>query len=103
MAFIFGVRNFSDSFYEEEIFELGKKFQDFQYVQYFSRESDFSTFPPFNLSTFQPGYVTDWITRENISKFEEFYLCGSPAMVKDARAKLESLGVSKEKIFFEQY
>jgi ferredoxin-NADP reductase len=38
-----------------------------------------------------------------IKQFEEFYLCGSPAMVKDAREKLEKLGIPKEKVFFEQY
>lgn len=47
--------------------------------------------------------MTDWITSENISKYEEFYICGSPAMVKGAREKLEELGIEKEKIFFEQY
>jgi len=35
--------------------------------------------------------VTDWITAENIADFDEFYLCGSPVMVKSAREKLEML------------
>jgi NAD(P)H-flavin reductase len=47
--------------------------------------------------------VTDWITEENIASFQEFYICGSPAMVKSAREKLEALGVKKESIFFEPY
>jgi ferredoxin-NADP reductase len=47
--------------------------------------------------------VTDWIVPENISSYEEFYLCGSPAMVKSAREKLEALGVVKEKVFWEQF
>lgn len=82
-AFIFGVREFRDSFYESEIAELGESFSDFEHISYFSREEITSD------SLFQKtGYVTDWITEENISKYEEFYLCGSPAMVKSAREKL---------------
>jgi ferredoxin-NADP reductase len=38
-----------------------------------------------------------------MDQFEEFYLCGSPAMVKSAREKLEALGVAKEDIFWEQF
>lgn len=101
MAFIFGVRNFRDSFYEQEILALGEKFQDFHYVEYFSREDSFESW----IMNHEPqkGYVTDWITEENISKFQEFYLCGSLPMIKDAREKLEALGVEKGNIFFEPY
>ena len=49
------------------------------------------------------GHVTAWITPENITSIEEFYLCGSPAMVKDARVRLEELGVPKECVKFEQF
>ena len=49
------------------------------------------------------GYVTDWITLENITRYEEFYICGSPVMVKSAREKLEALGIAKEDIFWEQF
>jgi Na+-transporting NADH:ubiquinone oxidoreductase subunit F len=96
IAFIFGVRNMEDSFYESEILELGKSFREFEYVQYFSREETMS-------SRQQKGYVTDWITPEHIEQYEEFYLCGSPAMVKSAREKLEALGIAKEDIFWEQF
>lgn len=97
-AFIFGVREFRDSFYESEIAELGESFSDFTHISYFSREQITSD------NLFQKtGYVTDWITAENILKYQEFYLCGSPAMVKSVREKLEELGIQKEKVFFEQY
>ena len=55
------------------------------------------------------GYVTDLLTPEYLSEqgFEisnlEVYICGSPAMVKDAREKLERIGVEKGMVFFEQY
>ena len=43
MAFIFGVRNFQDSFYSDEIAVLGQSFSDFEYIEYFSRETEFSS------------------------------------------------------------
>ncbi len=102
-AFIFGVRNFTDGFYEEEILSLWETFDAFEYIQYFSRESDFQRFQASNLPTFQQWYVTDWITPEHMSHYEEYYICGSPAMVKSAREKLEFLGIQKENIFWEQF
>jgi ferredoxin-NADP reductase len=104
IAFIFGVRNFADSFYEQEILALGANFENFEYQQYFSRESEFPTILPTDYPTNRlSGYVTDWITPEHIGSYEEFYLCGSPAMVKSAREKLEALGVTKEQVFWEQF
>jgi ferredoxin-NADP reductase len=35
--------------------------------------------------------------------YEEYYICGSPAMVKSAREKLEALGITKENIYWEQF
>ena len=98
------MRSFADSFYEKEILELGESFENFEYVQYFSRESNFPTILRANYPTSQlSGYVTDWITPENIAAYTEFYLCGSPAMVKSAREKLETLGIMKEQVFWEQF
>lgn len=103
IGFVFGVRSFIDSFYEKEISGLISEFENWIYYPYFSRESDFSS----RISDFQKNsqqwYVTDWITGENIVNFDEFYLCGSPVMVKSAREKLEILWVKKEQIFFEQF
>jgi NAD(P)H-flavin reductase len=74
---------------------------NFEYVQYYSREENFEEMSKNHES--RTGYVTDWITPESIVQYEEYYLCGSPAMVKSAREKLESLGVKKEDIFWEQF
>jgi NAD(P)H-flavin reductase len=97
------VRSFPDSFYEKKIAEVGKDFTDFEYIQYFSRESEFPT-PLSSDHTLQlQGYVTDWISAESIIPYEEFYICGSPAMVKSAREKLDTLGIAKENILWEQF
>jgi NAD(P)H-flavin reductase len=81
-------------FYNHQITEIGTKFLEFDYQTYLSREDKVWR---------NRGYVIDWIVPENISSYQEFYLCGSPAMVKSAREKLEALGVEKEKIFWEQF
>lgn len=94
VGFVFGVRWEQDTFYTQEIVEVGKKFRDFHYQPYLSRDT---------LEGYKLWYVTDWITSENTASYEEFYLCGSPAMVKSAREKLEALGIVKEKIFWEQF
>jgi NAD(P)H-flavin reductase len=94
MGFVFGVRTVADVFYQDEIHAAGTRFSEFVSQKYLSQAE---------LPGFKKGYVTDFLTPENIAAFEEFYLCGSPAMVKDARQKLEKLGISKERVFFEQY
>lgn len=95
LAFIFGVREFQDIFYYDKVLKLWSIIpHHFTYKTYLSRE---------DLDWFQRGYVTDWITPDNIAKYQEFYLCGSPAMVKSAREKLEALGIGAERIFWEQY
>lgn len=94
MAFVFGVREAEDVFYQDESAELASKFSDFVSLRYLSRSEK---------PGFEKGYVTDFLTAENVAPYAEFYLCGSPAMVKDSRAKLSELGIPKESVFFEQY
>lgn len=94
MAFVFGVREKQDVFYVEESEDLAREFPEFVSLRYLSRSEE---------PGFEKGYVTDFVTAENVAGYQEFYLCGSPAMVKDARAKLAELGVPKENVFFEQY
>ncbi len=104
VTFIFGVRNFADSFYESEISLLGRDFENFEYTQYFSRESDFSSITPTMYPTCQISwYVTDWIIPEHIDLYQEFYICGSPAMVKSAREKFETLWVESDRVLWEQF
>ncbi|MFO0763601.1 MAG: FAD-dependent oxidoreductase [Candidatus Gracilibacteria bacterium] len=94
--FVYGVRSEQDQFYLDQIAHLSEVSSQFSSCFYLSR-------PKIVGSSVHTGYVTDWITGENISGIEEFYLCGSPAMVKDARARLEELGVPKECVKFEQF
>jgi NAD(P)H-flavin reductase len=73
---------------------MKKEYPMFDYQIFLSQEDSENTVR---------GRVTDFITEENLAPYGEFYLCGSPVMVKDAREKLEANGIEKEKILFEQY
>jgi len=101
VAFIFGVRFFGDFFYDRELHRALHRCSRSTSVQFFSQETALEQFS--GKATPRTGYVTDWITADNIAEYEEFYLCGSPAMVKSAREKLGELGVTKEQIFWEQF
>ncbi|MDQ1344189.1 MAG: hypothetical protein QG650_909 [Patescibacteria group bacterium] len=66
MAFVFGVRSDEDVFYEKESAELAARFPDFVSRRYLSRVEK---------PGFEKGYVTDFLTPENVSQYAEFYLC----------------------------
>jgi NAD(P)H-flavin reductase len=93
--FVFGVRFNEDMFYQEEFERLAQDHQSFTFTQFLSKGI------PKN--TEKQGYVGDILTSDFISQYEEFYLCGSPEMVKGAREKLGELGVSPDRIRFEQF
>lgn len=80
LLYIFGIRTRADIFYIDELNRMKKEYPLFDYRIFLSQEDSENTVR---------GRVTDFLTRENITSYEEFYLCGSPAMVKEAREKLE--------------
>lgn len=94
--FLFGVREYRDMFYLDELDAWVKKYPNFSYAPCLSRQEG-------EIAHGHKGYVTDLLGKADIEGFEEFSICGSPKMVADARARLEAAGVPKEKIFFEQY
>jgi CDP-4-dehydro-6-deoxyglucose reductase, E3 len=94
LNFLFGVREERDLFYQDILTDLEKQHDNLRISLYLSREDLIGT---------TRWYVTDSISPDLISEYSEFYICGSPAMVKDARERLEFLGVSKEMIFWEQF
>jgi NAD(P)H-flavin reductase len=94
LLFLFGIRTSADIFYIAELNRMKEVYPSFDYWIYLSQEDAENTVR---------GRVTDFLTKENVSPYGEFYLCGSPAMVKDARERLEASGGEKEKVFCEQY
>lgn len=101
MFFLFGVRELRDVFYQKELYKWSE-WSWFEYQIYCSRET--SSLP----DKHREWRITEYLTPECVSKLNkthetEFYICGSPAMVTEVRSMLDLYGISKEKIFFEQY
>lgn len=92
--FVFGVRNDADMFYQDEFVRLSNAHESFAFTQYLSQGSQEGT---------KKGYVSDMLTPDYVANFQEFYICGSPVMVKGVRELLAGLGIAKENIKFEQY
>lgn len=90
----FWVRSSEDIFYLNELQQLSSTYKNFSYEIYLSKEdNDFSKY----------WYVTDSLDSKSREIFQEYYLCGAPAMIESSQEKLQSLWVLQEKIFFEKY
>ena len=94
MKFLFWVRKQEDLFYIDELNTLSDNNRNFSYEWYTSREQ---------LDWYTKWYVTLYLTEENVKNFEEFYICGMPAMVDACETRLKELGISEESIFSEKY
>lgn len=94
LHFIFWVRHLEDIFYESELEKIKNENPNFDYNLYLSREES---------QKYTKWYVTDFLKKENIESFWEFYICGSPAMVEDSRKKLLEYLIPEDKIYFEKY
>lgn len=94
LKIILGNRTQKDLYYIEEFQNLKNQFSNFDFEVFLSREE---------ASSFQKWYVWDFLTQENIQKFEEFYICGNPNMVDEVESKLIQNSVNQENIFREKY
>lgn len=109
LFFLFGVRELRDVFYQDILHNWSKKYS-FDYEIYCSRE-DWVQEQGRNIwlpEKHHHGRVTDYLNSDTISRLNtgsetEFYICGSPAMVREVRNILKENWISDEKVFFEQY
>lgn len=92
------MRNREDQFYFEELSALKTSLVNLTIIPYVSRGEVEDIFPG---TCF--GRVTQYLASYPINLDREYYLCGSPAMVKEVRETLSKAGVESEKIKFEQF
>jgi NAD(P)H-flavin reductase len=90
---IFWVRKKEDLFYLEKLENLKKQNKNFDYKIYLSREE----------SEYEKWYITDFLDKNNIKNFEEFYICWTPNMIDSSAEKLTKLWIKRENIYFEKY
>ena len=91
---IFWVRTKKDIFYKENFEKLSKKYSNFKYNIFLSREE---------LEWTNKGYVTDFLTEDNLENINEVYICWAPAMVDSSIKILENSKIEKENIYFEKF
>jgi len=90
---LFGIRSVQDIFWLDFLKELAAAHKNFSYEITLSEPDD--------KWDGLKGRVTDHILPEIDRGIKIFYLCGSPSMVKDVRAKLISNGMAAANIHFE--
>jgi len=101
---LFWVRNKEDIFYMNELNQLKEKYPNFEYHMYISRVKDLHEFKlEYTKNIINSWYTTNYLTEENIKKFNEVYICWAPTMIESVIDKLNKLDFNKENIFFEKY
>ncbi len=101
VRFYYGARTAADLFYLDEITQIGKGLNEFEFVACLSESADGEL--PDDVRV-EPGNVTDVVaaTEAAIAK-SEVYLCGPPPMVDAALSLLESESVPKDQIFYDKF
>ena len=101
----FWIREETDIFYIEQLEDIKKEYPNFDYEIYISRVKDLHKFKLQNHDVnIHSWYTTNHLTKINISKFEEFYICWAPKMIESTVEKLENLWFkTNENIFYEKY
>jgi CDP-4-dehydro-6-deoxyglucose reductase, E3 len=94
---LFGVRQESDRYYEDELQQLQKSLSDFKFEYVLSR--------PSSSWTGKKGYVQDFITEYNYKEVPTtFYLCGNGAMIKSVKHQLLEIdGLDKARVWAEAF
>ena len=91
---LFWVRTKKDLFYLKKLDKIKKINPNFDYEVFLSKEET---------NEYNKWYVTNYLNKENIKDFWEFYICWAPAMIDDSSDILKNLWVDKKNIFFEKF
>jgi NAD(P)H-flavin reductase len=94
LKLIFWLKEEKDIFFEKNLEKIKKENKNFDYQIYLSREEN---------KNYTFWRITQFLTKENIANFEEFYICGNPHMIESVEEKLFEMGIEKEQIFTEKY
>jgi NAD(P)H-flavin reductase len=94
LKLLFWARRISDLFYLTELEKLKSENSNFDFEIFLSREPN---------TTYNSGYVTDYLTEEKVQKYEEFYICWIPALIDSSVEILKNNSVNTENIFTEKY
>lgn len=91
---LFWLREKSDIFYIEKLEELKNNNPKFDYKIYLSKEKR---------TIYNKWYITNFLTKENMDFFDEYYICWAPSMIQNTKTILENHWIIKENILTEEY
>ena len=91
-----GFRTEKNSIYDKEFSKLADKYRNFEFYNVFSR--------PENAVFENKGYVQNFLQKYLPKNFSGYvYICGLSPMINAVNDKLISMGILKERIFYEKY
>ncbi len=104
-SLFWGLRDYSETYLFDELLTLKKASDSFSFTYCLSQQTSFDTIPADLLQYFRTGHIDSvWASQSFIVEpSDEYYLCGSRAVIESLRTLLLSKGVSKDNLFFEKY
>ncbi|MDD4778626.1 MAG: NADH:ubiquinone reductase (Na(+)-transporting) subunit F [Fermentimonas sp.] len=105
MSFFYGARALIEAFYLEDFYELEREFPNFSFHLALDKpdpkadEAGVKYTPGFVHQVIYDTYLKDHDSPEDI----EYYMCGPGPMANAAQRMLDSLGVPKEMILFDDF
>lgn len=102
ISFWYGARRLIDLYYEEEMENLAQKFENFSWNVALSDPA------PEDEWSGDTGFIHDVVYRRHLENHPdptacEYYLCGPPLMVEAVRSLLNTLGVTEDSIFYDDF
>lgn len=93
---VFGVRKKEDLFYIQQFKELKNHYPDTFYYHIFTSRSEAEWI-------IQQWYVTDFLSKNVVKQYGEYYICWAPAMIEGCQERLTKLWVDENDVLFEKY
>jgi Na+-transporting NADH:ubiquinone oxidoreductase subunit F len=98
MTYFFGARSEQDLYLTEQFKGYEKVFPEYQYIPVLSRCDDGAQWCA------RTGYIMPYLKEFVIDPLKtEAYMCGSPGMLNACQKELLSLGIPKDKIYFDSF
>ena len=105
MHFFYGARALGEAFFLEDFWELEKEFPNFHFHLSLDRQdpkadaSGVKYYTGFAVNCIRDTYLKDHEAPEDC----EYYLCGPPMLIKTVTDYLDSLGVDKDAIMYDNF